>query len=172
MLSQLDARTGKADRLSHPLILAALVAPFVLDDILAAGIRPIEANDQVLEVLQPLVAQLHIARRDAERTRQIIVAQRRLSPARRRRGRPKAMARRDYFAEALELYEMLAVAAGRSTEDIDRWRRLGDGDDDDDSGEVEGGRRKRRRRRGGRRRRSDVGTGGMDGEASSSASDT
>jgi poly(A) polymerase len=172
LLDQLDELSVKDDLLSHPLILAAIVAPFVIDDILAAGMRPIEANDLVLEVLQPLVAQLHIARRDAERTRQIIVAQRRLSPARRRRGRPKAMARRDYFPEALALYEILAAAEGRSIEDIDRWRGLRDRAHDDDGADPDGPPRKRRRRRGGRRRRSDAGEGGVSGEASSSASES
>jgi hypothetical protein len=107
----------------------------------------------VLEILQPLVAELHIARRDAERTRQVLIAQRRLAPSRRRRGRPMAMVRRDYFAEALALYELIAVAEGRDTEDVERWQKLRDSATGKADQPERAGRKKRRRRRGGRRRR-------------------
>ncbi|MEM9489824.1 MAG: poly(A) polymerase, partial [Myxococcota bacterium] len=101
-------------------------------------------------------------RRDAERMRQILLAQRRLAPARRRRGRPMALVRRDYFDEALLTYELTAHAVGRDASDVDEWLQLRRNGDDDDGG-PDGGRRRRRRRRGGRRRRPSLhGEGGGD----------
>lgn len=161
ILDQIDSRTRDGVKSTNALVLAALVAPFLLDDLTAPGVRPIEANERVIEVMQPLVAQLHIARRDAERTRQILIAQRRMAPSRRRRGRPTAMARRDYFDEAVSLYELMARAEGRSTEAVDRWRRLAQEDDEAQARESNGGHgKRRRRRRGGRRRRRSGDDGG------------
>jgi poly(A) polymerase len=158
LLDQIDARIAADRDVSNALALAALVGPFVLDEVLAQGVRPIEANDQVLEIVQPLVAELHIARRDAERTRQVLIAQRRLAPSRRRRGRPAAMVRRDYFPEAIALYEMIARSEGRPIDDVERWTRLraGVGEGAPAAGAEDAertGRKRRRRRRGGRRRR-------------------
>ena len=64
-----------------------------------------------------------------------------------------AMVRRDYFPEALLLYEMVAVAEGRTTEDVERWHRLRDGAGGRAEDPQRTGRKRRRRRRGGRRRR-------------------
>jgi poly(A) polymerase len=153
LIDTLDEYRRAGKDVSNALVLATIVGPFVLDDLIAQGVRPIEANDRVLEILQPLVAELHIARRDAERTRQVLIAQRRLAPSRRRRGRPMAMVRRDYFAEALALYELIAVAEGRDTEDVERWQKLRDSATGKADQPERAGRKKRRRRRGGRRRR-------------------
>ena len=156
IVSLLDQHEDRRE-LTNPLVLGALVSAFVVDDLLRPGVRPVEANDRVLEVLQPIVAHLHVARRDAERTRQILIAQRRMVPARRRRARPMAMVRRDYFPEALLLFDLLNRATDGDPDDVERWRRLeregsrqsGNGDGADGARDS----RRRRRRRGGRRRR-------------------
>ncbi len=155
LIAQLDGRVSRKETVTNALILSVLIGPFLVEDLLASGVRPIEANDRVLALLQPLVAELHLARRDAERTRQVLIAQRRLAPARRRRGRPMAMVRRDYFSEALALYELTAHAAGRDTADIERWQKLRDGAAGGNAAEEEAkaSHKRRRRRRGGRRRR-------------------
>ncbi|RMH36422.1 MAG: polynucleotide adenylyltransferase PcnB [Deltaproteobacteria bacterium] len=137
---------------TNALLLAALIAPFVADDVLAQGVRPIEANERVLQLVQPLVAELHIARRDAERARQVVLALRRLVPSKRRRGRPMTLVRRDYFDEALALYELFARARELLLDDVERWRRLRDGAHGRPDAETTE-RKRRRRRRGGRRRR-------------------
>jgi poly(A) polymerase len=156
LIGQLDRRAAAGEAVSNPLVLATLVGPFVLEELLVSGLRPIEANERVLEILQPLVAELHLARRDAERTRQLLIAQRRMTPSRRRRGRPTAMLRRDYFPEALAFYELTAQAAGRSTDDVERWQRIREAATGTKPEDVErAGRKRRRRRRGGRRRQPD-----------------
>lgn len=153
LVEQIDHRVQSGHPCSNAVALAAIVGPFLLQDLVAQGVRPIEANERALQILQPLVAELHIARRDAERARQILIAQRRLAPSRRRRGRPMAMVRRDYFPEALVLYEMVALAEGRSTEDVERWHRMRNGAGGRTEDPERAGRKRRRRRRGGRRRR-------------------
>jgi poly(A) polymerase len=173
---------------TNALLLAALVAPFLVDGP-AEGAGPAESGrrqphaagegsreqiSQVESVLMPLALRLRVSRRDAERARQILIAQRRLSPMRRRRARPMALVKRDYFGEALGLYEMLtAVRGGPTVEPTDqtaRWRSLwrtaqtepgveGEGRAEAEGDAVEGAAgssapgKRRRRRRGGRRRR-------------------
>jgi poly(A) polymerase len=150
MLDQIDRRVADGEQLSNALLLAAVTQPYFGDDLLESGVRASDANAIILELLEPLVSQLRVARRDAERARQILLAQRRLAPSRRRRGRPATLAHRDYFDDALAVYEMAGRICGRDVSDADQWRQLerpgGDGDDDPQ-------RKRRRRRRGGRRRR-------------------
>jgi poly(A) polymerase len=152
LLGELDtvASNGGA---SNALALSALCAPFVIDNLLTNGVQPIEANEIIAELMHPLVEQLRIARRDAERTRQVLLAQRRLAPARRRRGKPMAMVRRDYFEEALTMYEMLGAAEERDVSDAEYWRKLQKQGSVAPTGGESRPARRRRRRRGGRRRR-------------------
>ncbi len=158
VIDELDRRSQSEHDLSNALGLASLIGPFVIESMMQPGVRPLEASNMILEILEPLARELRVARRDAERVRQILLAQRRLAPSRRRRGRPMALVRRDYFDEALALYEIMAIVDGRDTKDIDHWRKLStEGNRDrqhpaDDSGSS---RKRRRRRRGGRRRRRD-----------------
>ena len=144
----IDALAGRAEPVSNALLLAALLHPFVIDDLLLSGNRPVDASTAILARSQPVVQELRIARRDAERMRQILLAQRRLAPSRRRRGRPMALVRRDYFDDSLTLYEIAARAAGRDTSDVDRWRQLlSEGAPDSHAVGEEGQITKKRRRR-------------------------
>jgi len=155
MLNEIDDRLRAGTELSNSLLLAAVCVPFVFDELLESGVRPVEANDIVLEVLHPLVQQLQIARRDAERCRQIMLAQRRLAPSRRRRAKPMALVRRDFFPDALLAYEMMARVGGHDTSDLAYWSKLHAQDGSGEkSGDFRTGKRRRRRRGGRRRRRS------------------
>ncbi len=156
LLDELDNLALRNSGGSNALLLAALVNAFVFEDLVQSGAQPAQATDVVMDVLQPIVDQLRVARRDAERARQIVLAQRRLVPSRRRRGRPMALVRRDYFSDALTLYEMTSRALGKDTADVARWRQLaseGGGSGGGESGGEESrpGGKRRRRRRGGRR---------------------
>jgi poly(A) polymerase len=173
ILDELDAHAlVEGTQMSNAMLLAAVCAPFVIDGLTSGGVRPSEASDLILEVLAPLVRQLRIARRDAERARQVLLAQRRLGPARRRRGKPAALIRRDYFEEALCVYELHTRATRHYDADLDYWRKLRHVDsevasDDDDGDQAS---KRRRRRRGGRRRRRSGDEHGLeilDGEADS-----
>jgi len=148
MLDALDALKANDHEVSSSLTIASLVATFVMPDLIDETLRPLEANERVVELLVPLAEELKIARRDGERARQILLAQRRLAPGKRRRGKPMALVRRDYFDDALTLYATWAEVTGRDPAEVDYWRNLAEGIDD-----GERPRKRRRRRRGGRRRR-------------------
>ena len=111
ILNALDEKKHQREELSNSLLLALVCAPFV-DSILEPGVRPAGANSIVIEVLGPLVEQLHVARRDAERARQILIALRRLAPSKRRRGKPSSLLGRDYVEDAITAYELFARARG------------------------------------------------------------
>ena len=169
MLDQLDLAFRRGGELSNSLLLAALCTPFVFEELLGGDVRPLESHDVALEVLHPLVLQLQIARRDAERCRQIMLAQRRLAPARRRRGKPMSLVRREFFRDALVVHQMMGHVSGFDVSDLSYWSKLhAQGDSAPASGGPGGSARqaggpdagddgksgkKRRRRRGGRRRR-------------------
>ncbi len=119
-------------------------------------------------LLTRLLERLRVSRRDAERTRQALLMQRRLGPAKRRRSRPSALTARDGFEDALLLYELYQRATGGSLDEVERWRRFQRdgietfvepssaqaGEPAEPLGDPTGGdRKKRRRRRGGRRRK-------------------
>ena len=153
MLEQLDIAVAERAEITNATVLAAIVNPFVADKLVEPGVRAADANAIIIETVQPIIDELRVARRDAERVRQVLLAQRRLVPARRRRGRPGALVRRDYFDESLTVYELTALAAGRVVDDIERWKQLREQGEDSDTEEDGEQPKRRRRRRGGRRRR-------------------
>jgi poly(A) polymerase len=166
LLSQIDAWVAAGNDASNALVVGALLHPFVLDRVIAPGSRPGDANAVILELGQPLIDQLHVPRRDAERARQILLFQRRVVPARRRRGRPEAVAGRDFFDDAVLLFELSERAAGRPAPELEELRAQSTHGDAEGHGaagapaagngvSVEGDepRKRRRRRRGGRRHR-------------------
>jgi poly(A) polymerase len=167
LLDEVDAEQAP----TNALLLCTLVAPFLPDTPEDQG----NAADLAIEgILHPLVQRLRVSRRDAERARQILLAQKRLSPSRKKKARPAMLVKRDYFGEALRLYEMIGATTGNVGDEIHYWRTLakregtatphapeqrgepqadpGDGSTEPAlaAGEI---RRRRRRRRGGRRRR-------------------
>jgi hypothetical protein len=184
--------------LTNSLLLGALVVAFVRE---AQVDRPADLYAAVEDALAPVASRLHVSRRDFERTRQILLLERRLAPSRRRRGRPTQLARREYFAEALALYELDARASGEPGDELVRWKHIhrrsqatsGPITDVGDSDEPRGGllpdpgapglpgdladegpgKKRRRRRRGGRNRHKSTGpmTGEIDGLVAVSAND-
>ena len=133
------------------MVLAAQLYPFVAEELLSA--RPADANTLVLQVGQPVIDQIRVPRRDSERLRQILLAQRRIASAHSRGARLELLGGRDFYEDAVLLYELCELAAGRTV------MPLPDGPppSSSDSGPDDGGgpRKRRRRRRGGRRRRRD-----------------
>jgi poly(A) polymerase len=184
MLDQIDLEMAAGRDPSNTLILCAMITPFVLDAIVAPGSRPNDANAAILEIGQPLVDQLRVARRDSERLRQILLALRRIVPARRRRGNVEGWNGRDVIEEGTALLELLdraagiapaaALAEGAAPGGDDDVEEVADGEAaEGDEGEGDGEavaaedteldengqpRKRRRRRRGGRRRRRADGT--------------
>lgn len=117
-LRVLDERTLAGEVPSNAALLALLVGPVVAP----LFVDPEGTRDaaQILDdAIRPLAAQLRLARRDMERLRLMLAAQRRIWLARQRRGKlPPSLLGRDYGAEALALhalfYRAAALQQGRS----------------------------------------------------------
>lgn len=76
--------------------------------------------------LQVMLASWTPSRRDRDRTRQILMAQRRFAPeaARRRKRRPSAFATQEYFPEALALYKLRCHGGEEDPSSLERWEGL------------------------------------------------
>ena len=140
-LALLDERVQIGDVPSNAALLAILCAPglaVVFDDATA----PRDVLSFVDGVVNPLCLRLRVARRDTERLRQTLVAQRRIAQSRKRGGRlPAGLLGRDYGNEALGLhalfYRAMRLAHGVSPElsalEVQAWplpQPLWLGDDD------------------------------------------
>jgi len=128
-LEALDARVRTGFAATAPIIFGIYLLPLVYPDGLdALAPEPVRADGvrtehRIENLLQDIIPRLHLPRRDAGRLRQILMAQRRLVPApRRRRFSRTAVARQAYFPEALALLEIQGASIESWTEEIERWR--------------------------------------------------
>ncbi|HET6611368.1 MAG TPA: polynucleotide adenylyltransferase PcnB [Kofleriaceae bacterium] len=154
MLARLDAVFASGGEMSNAMLIAAALTPMVMPELVSPATRPTDAEQVIDELLSPLADQLKIARKDSERTRQILAAQRRLAPARQRRGKPVSLLRRDFFTDALTVYELALEVSGADLDALAYWRELvGQQPVATDEGGDGRPPRQRRRRRGGKRRR-------------------
>jgi poly(A) polymerase len=176
-LDRLDARVRTGFVPSNAVLLCLLVGPFVGAEAFEDAEKVRDVGELIDDRIRPVLERMRVSRRDSERARQMLLAQRRIAPSKRRRGRPMALVRRDYFDEALAVYEVLGPVihpeAAATEEELSRWHKMAssathDGPLDDDEDGVaaapgtpgEEPRRRRRRRRGGRKRRRGGGGGG------------
>ena len=159
-LERLDAHVQEGYVASNSLLLGLLTAPFVAD--VLYGQETANGASIVDEVTQPILDSLKVSRRDLERLRQILVVERRIGPTRKRKGRAAALARREFFADALMLYELVHGETDQAVSDeLQQWRQLmgpvagpsEGGSAPADAGDKGGPDRQRRRRRGGRGRK-------------------
>ncbi|MGZ3441768.1 MAG: polynucleotide adenylyltransferase PcnB, partial [Polyangia bacterium] len=113
---------------SNALLVCALIAPFIFDQLFDSDGDALQSRDAIAiieQIAEPIVQSMRVSRRDAERARQILVAERRLGPSKKRRGRPMALVRRDWFGDALQLFELMHPhAEGEVADEIARWHRL------------------------------------------------
>ena len=173
VLAQLDHAIGAGVVPGNALLIAAVVSPFIVDQLVAA--RPAEINGLITDIVDPLIDELRVPRRDSERLRQLLLAQRRLRAAQSRGGRVELLGGPEFAQEAQILFALLQRARGLAVPSLaSRQTELNleghDGEalgtdiaDDADvlpGEDVEGAdgddRKRRRRRRGGRRQRHDV----------------
>jgi poly(A) polymerase len=144
-LPQIDTAVADGRDPSNAVAFGAVLAPFLSDEI-----RGGELNAAVHELAHPMIVQLHVTRRDSERLRYILLAQRKLAAARRRGGQAELAGGRELVDDAVLLFELLARAAGLEPGAVPAVA-TGDGRDDADD-DNDRPRKRRRRRRGGRRR--------------------
>ena len=120
----------------------------------------------VKDFLSPTLTELRVPRRTQDRFRQVLVAQRRFDPGRRRR-KSEAFVRRSYFQQAVELFEIRLRAKGLSLDPVHAWRDQAGlpaldpaREEPPEPSESRPKRRRRRRRRRGRGRGRGRGPGG------------
>ena len=123
-LGALDSLIARRGPVSDAVVLAALYhAPL---DRALAQVDPSRQLLRLEECLAELGQALASTRRVRERLRQILLAQRhfRRAPDRRSRRRvaPSTLARRAYFADALDLFELWAEANATEAEAVAEWR--------------------------------------------------
>jgi len=167
-LGLLDARVQAGEMPSNAALLIVLAAP-ALAPLFDDATAPRDLLGFIESTFDPMAARLRVARRDVERVRQTLVAQRRIAQTRKRGARlPAGLIGRDYAGEAMGLHALFYCAerqaAGESLEsalaEVRAWPlpqplRLGESSEElgGEGGRREGpageeGERRRRRRRG------------------------
>jgi poly(A) polymerase len=149
-LAQLDLAVADSRDPSNAVAFGILLAPFLVDE-LKGG----ELHAAVHELSHPLIQQLHVTRRDSERLRYLLIAQRKLAAARKRGSQAELNGGRELIDDAVLLFALLERAAGGEGE-LPEPIATAEGRDDDAEGGADDDpnrpRKRRRRRRGGRRR--------------------
>jgi len=119
----LDAQILAGAEFDDSVLLAALLVPI-------SGGEPEEDEDgqrqsvgaEIEELLAALVQSARLPRRIAERSRQLLLAQRTLSGERRRRGGQAGFRRHPVFQDALQIFEMTVAATGQHAEALEAWK--------------------------------------------------
>ncbi len=154
-LAEVDLAIAAGRDPSNAVAFAALLAPVLPDDL-----RSSDLQGALQEVAAPLITQLHVARRDSERLRYLLMAQRKLASARRRGAQAELAGGRELVDDALLLHDLLERAAGRDPGEAPVPTIVPDEGRDDAGEELDANgepRKRRRRRRGGQRRRHGLG---------------
>ncbi len=167
-LPLIDAALERGEDISNMVALGTLFNSFLIDDVELANA---EHNAAMHELAYPVLSELRITRRDSERLRFLLMAQRKLTMAARKQTKPQLFGSHDLLLEAVALFSLTSLGAGRTIPAIavtvagtsrDDTADAGDGDGNGESdgepgpdGETEldsdgQPRKKRRRRRGGR----------------------
>ena len=155
-LTQLDVAVSEGRDPSNAVAFGALLAPFVhfQGDAEPKGGALMAA---VNELSNPLIVQAHVTRRDSERLRFLLLAQKKIASAKKRAVQAELAGGRDLIDDAILLYTLLERAAGNeavlpTTVAATGGNGATASEDDDDPNRL---RKRRRRRRGGRRRRAE-----------------
>lgn len=116
-----DAKTQAGQPLTTPVQLSLLLAPTLLTPANGRRVTPESAG----EALRPMAQRLAISKKDSERIRQVLFTVPRLAPVPGgRKRRPSGpLVRRAFFPEALDLFEVMALASGDCLDEAARWRK-------------------------------------------------
>ncbi len=136
-LVALDAMVGKnalTKPLTNPVLIGALYFDTILDSKRLFG-PGVDGPAELVAGLRAVLTEWIPSRRDRDRTRQILMAQRRLRPIeshnnrgtskkKRSRRRPMALASQQYFHEALTLHKLLCQTGEADGSTLDKWEAL------------------------------------------------
>lgn len=160
VLGAMDAIKERGVEPTHALSLGALFLRLFIK--LQAANQ--DANKWLDDISSALVTRLRLTRRDRERLRMLMQAQRHLAPERRKGSAARATVRRGPFLEALLLYTLELHSRGADLAEVGHWKALARAEgalfrpgevtergsrdrDDADSGRDGAARRRGRRRR-------------------------
>jgi poly(A) polymerase len=147
-LGQLDSAVADGRDPSNAVAFGILLAAFLPEEL-----RGGELHGAINELAHPLIQQLHVTRRDSERLKYILIAQRKLAAAKKRGVQAELAGGRELIDDAILLYALLDRASGNESATLPAAIATGEGrDDEEDSDDPNRPRKRRRRRRGGRRR--------------------
>jgi poly(A) polymerase len=125
-LHAIDLATNRGTEFSNPTLLAPLVFPRLNDALTAPSGDSRPGRDLAKEIdgaLSPVEKRLNIPRRDRDRLRQVLLAQRRFTAARKgRRFSTSGFISRPFFPEAFDLFEIICSATGQHRDELRRWR--------------------------------------------------
>jgi poly(A) polymerase len=155
-LDSLSRETALNQPLTNPVLIGALYFDTLLDSRQLFG-PGVDGPGELVAGLRHVLAEWVPSRRDRDRTRQILMAQRRLRPLdhqgdskkKRNRRRPMALASQEYFHEALTLHRLLCQTGEADASTLDKWETLAASipPPTSDGGQRRRGRRSHRRRR-------------------------
>jgi tRNA nucleotidyltransferase/poly(A) polymerase len=151
-LAGIDTVIGGGRDPSNAVAFGALLAPFIFS---GDELRGPELSSAIQELAHHVLLQLHVTRRDSERLRYLLLAQRKLHTAKKKGGQAELAGGRDLIDDAVLLFELLERAAGHEVSAVPTVSSHEGKDDDVDADDPDAPRKRRRRRRGGRRRRHD-----------------
>lgn len=162
-LPLIDAALERGEDISNMVALGTLLNSFLIDEV---ELATAEHNAAMHELAYPVLTELRITRRDSERLRFLLMAQRKLTVAARKQTKPQLFGSHDLLLEAVALFSLTSGGAGRTipaialtvagtTRDDAAHADASDSEGDGAEGETEldsdgQPRKKRRRRRGGR----------------------
>jgi len=147
-LAQIDKAIADARDPSNAVAFGALLAPFIFG---GDEVRGGDFHAAIQEIAHPVSVQLHVTRKDSERLRYILLAQRKLQAAKKKGGQAELSGGRELIDDAVLLFELLERAAGHEVTEVPTVA-TGEGRDDEGEDDPNNPRKRRRRRRGGRRR--------------------
>ncbi len=158
-LDTLAKETSLTRPLTNPVLIGALYFDTILDSRRLFG-PGVDGPTELVEGLRAVLSEWVPSRRDRDRTRQILMAQRRLRPSeshsngdsskkRRSRRRPMALASQEYFHEALTLHRLLCQTGEADSSTLDKWMTLAESipPPTSERGQRRRGRQSHRRRR-------------------------
>ncbi len=125
-LKALDALASQTS-LTNPVLIGALYFDTILDSehIFGPGV---DSPAELVSGLRSVLTEWVPSRKDRDRTRQILMAQRRLRPngdQKRRRRKPTALAAQEYFDEALMLHKLFCETGEADPSTLGKWEELG-----------------------------------------------
>jgi poly(A) polymerase len=125
-LEALDDLRREGREFANPVLAGCLLWPPIRAGAFARGLD-VDNPGHLEELLAPLATEMHLSRKDTERLKLVLSLQGRLAQLSQARGRVGAVVSRGHFPDALDLFEIGAMATGEGADLVPQWRDLAAG---------------------------------------------